>query len=69
MADPKAPTSLWTCPKCQASNDPEFVRCRLCGEPKPGHEPAAMTCKLCGHSVFAKDSCCPACGSKEFLQL
>ena len=32
MSDPRVP---WTCPKCQAENDPDFTHCRLCGEKHP----------------------------------
>ena len=59
----------WKCERCKAMNDPEFVRCKVCGDPRPGVTPPAASCKACGHSIFAKDTCCPACGSKEFLQL
>jgi hypothetical protein len=58
----------WTCPKCQIANDPEFTRCRKCGDWKPGTPEAdKFACKACG--THHSGACCPTCGSKEFLQL
>lgn len=57
----------WTCPKCKASNDADFTRCRLCAEPNPDAPEPELKCAQCGH--LHGGSCCPLCGSKEFLQL
>lgn len=58
----------WTCPKCQAKNDPDFSHCRLCGAKNPEEPPLKVTCASCGTKYFDAP-CCPVCGSKEFLQL
>lgn len=58
----------WTCPKCQAKNDPDFSFCRLCGEKHPDRPPVDVTCAACG-AKHPAGTCCPMCGSKEFLQL
>jgi RNA polymerase subunit RPABC4/transcription elongation factor Spt4 len=64
MADQKA---AWKCPKCNAENDPDFTHCRLCG----AHNPAGTAEKKCASCGFlaSKESCCPVCGSEQFLQL
>ena len=56
----------WTCPKCQALNDPEFTHCRLCGEHNP--DAPEKKCTSCGY-LAKKETCCPVCGSDYFLQL
>lgn len=58
----------WTCPKCNVSNDPDFTRCRICGEPNPHTPPGEKKCASCG-TLAGKHTCCPVCGSKDFLQL
>lgn len=59
----------WLCATCGKMNDADFVKCKVCGQAKPGVEDAPKkSCKSCG-SIFTKDECCPACGSEEFLQL
>jgi ribosomal protein L40E len=58
----------WICPKCQAKNDPDFSYCRLCGEKNPEGPPAEVACASCG-AKHPGNTCCPLCGSKEFLQL
>jgi len=65
MSEQKTP---WICPKCQAENDPDFTHCRLCGEKNPETPPIKVVCANCG-TKFPGDSCCPMCGSHEFLQL
>lgn len=60
--------SEWTCPKCQAMNDPDFTHCRLCGAINPDEAPQEVTCASCG-AKHPFGTCCPLCGSKEFLQL
>lgn len=58
----------WICPKCQAENDPDFTRCRLCATPNPaGLKADEGICASCGH--VHKHTCCPSCNSPEFLQL
>ena len=65
MSDARAP---WICPKCQAKNDADYTHCRLCGEKNPEAPPVEVTCASCGAKHSGK-SCCPLCGSQEFLQL
>jgi len=57
----------WLCAKCKASNDPEFTHCRLCGELNPDAPEVQGTCVSCGN--IHSETCCPLCGSAEFLQL
>jgi ribosomal protein L40E len=58
----------WTCSKCQASNDADFTACRLCGAPNPLIlKPGQGVCAGCGQ--VHDQTCCPSCGSPEFLQL
>ena len=58
----------WLCPKCNASNDPEFTHCRMCGEHNPALPKAEKKCASCGF-LASKETCCPVCGSDYFLQL
>ncbi|OLN30301.1 hypothetical protein DVDV_0711 [Desulfovibrio sp. DV] len=65
MSQPKTP---WICQKCQAENDPDFTHCRMCGEKHPDAPPVEVACASCG-TKHPGGSCCPLCGSLEFLQL
>ena len=65
MSEPRVP---WTCPQCQAVNDPDFTHCRLCGEKHPEGGEVEVACASCG-TKHPGGTCCPLCGSKEFLQL
>lgn len=58
----------WTCPNCNASNDPDFTHCRMCGTPKPDLPAPEKKCTSCGY-LAGKETCCPVCGSTYFLQL
>lgn len=58
----------WTCPKCNASNDPAFTHCRICGEANPNLPPPGKKCASCGF-LAREESCCPVCGSDYFLNL
>lgn len=57
----------WTCPKCKAVNEPGFKYCLVCAKRNPALPEAEKTCAKCGFRTA--ESCCPACNSKEFLQL
>ncbi|MFH1035877.1 MAG: hypothetical protein V1806_15325 [Pseudomonadota bacterium] len=62
------PAQPWTCPKCQATNDPDFTACRLCGTKNPlTLKPGQGICAGCGQ--VHDQTCCPTCGRDEFLQL
>jgi hypothetical protein len=65
MSDVSGP---WTCPKCQVKNDPDFTHCHKCGERNPEVSLEEVTCTSCG-TKHSRETCCPLCGSKEFLQL
>ena len=58
----------WICPKCNVSNDPDFTRCRICGEPNPNSPPGGKKCAKCG-ALAGEHTCCPVCGSDYFLNL
>ncbi|MGO9018756.1 MAG: hypothetical protein ACLQVJ_10455 [Syntrophobacteraceae bacterium] len=57
----------WTCPKCKAVNEPGFKYCLACAKRNPALPEAEKACAKCG--FHTAESCCPACNSKEFLQL
>ena len=57
----------WTCPKCTATNEPNYSHCRVCAERNPALPEAGKSCAKCG--FFTAKDCCPACNSEEFLQL
>jgi len=65
MSDAKDP---WLCPKCQAKNDPDFTHCRQCGAKNPEAPEVEVACASCGTKHLG-GTCCPLCGSMEFLQL
>lgn len=58
----------WTCPKCNAENDPDFTHCRICGERNPALEGQEKTCPKCGLLAGKQHNCCPVCGSPYFAQ-
>jgi len=60
--------SEWTCEKCNASNDPDFTHCRVCGAHNPAAPKPTKKCASCGF-LAGKETCCPVCGSDYFLQL
>ncbi len=59
----------WHCPTCNASNDPDFTHCRICGVVNPNlKDQPTKKCTSCGH-LAGKETCCPVCGSDYFLNL
>jgi len=58
----------WTCPKCKATNDPDFTHCRMCGTHNPDAPEPKKKCSSCGF-LANEEKCCPVCGSDYFLQL
>ncbi len=57
----------WTCPKCNAENEPDFTHCRVCAQKNPALPETEVICPKCGYST--SKTCCPICNSELFLQL